>query len=336
MRAVLLCALAVRCASSAMGAQTISTNQVTCTDPNSAVARDYYYKAFDYVEDICIRQLGEEPVQPHSHFPVSYRDSRCALAMNETAEPCIAYLETEPEGGAMHNALKQWRDQQSYSKEYISNSTKACPGPGCNWLPVNNEPKTPTTSVCGMTLVNGDVTGDPNSEGSLILRAPGDLTLQLDFTTLLLPENVKLTIQDGEDSHGTQLALYTKCMLGPNSPIPCDRGEQVVASTGSTLFIEHVYGNTHKFGQQGPVGLPVTFSADISCHCKDTSQCGTHRISDGTDSPNGECKDGTCVCNKGFTGDMCEHDICDHALPGALQCNEPHGICHAGACYCTG
>lgn len=332
MRAVLLCALAVRCAISATGAQTNSaTNKVTCTDPDRDVARDYYYKAFDYVEDICIRQLGEQPVQPHSHFPVSYRNPRCALAMNETADPCIAYLETEPEGGVLSTALKEWRTQWNYSKEYISNSTKACPGgPECNWLPVNNEPKT-APSVCGMTLVNGDVTGEPNSEGSLILRAPGDLTLQLDFTTLVLPENVKLTIKDGEDSHGNQLALYTDCKLGPSSNRECKGGKQVVASNGSTLFIEHVYSNTNRLGQKGPVGLPVTFSADISCHCSDTSQCGTHRISDGTDSPNGECKDGMCVCNPGFTGDKCEHDVCD-----ALHCNEPHGICHAGACYCTG
>ena len=69
--------------------------------------------------------------------------------------------------------------------------------------------------------------------------------------------------------------------------------------------------------------LPLIFNLGVGCTCtgKHGDNCGAH----------GSCVSGTCQCDDGYSGAMCEHvdDPCD-----AIDYCGAHGSCVSGTCQC--
>eukprot|EP01047_Picozoa_sp_COSAG01_P071015 COSAG01_NODE_10917_length_2051_cov_1.733607_1_plen_579_part_10 len=284
--------------------------------------KHFYLDILAYVTGICCTQ--DDPAlcdENRGPFPSSFRNKRCALAMNQTSTACTPALAPFLNSGFNSQELCIMEAAKVQSDMYASNATQP------RWIPVN-KPATAgrwsPTDVCGATLVSGDVVGAEDSlKGELTLQAPEGLMLELTFKTLWLPKGSEINIFDGSDSQAKQLVHSL------SGTTPELRLQGAITSTGESLHIEH-----SDLGSKAgsPPGLARSYSADIRCKCASSDSCGQHKTRDGSDAPNGECKDGQCHCKPGFAGNTCEQDLCD-----AIDCNKAgHGICSQGICFCSG
>lgn len=282
--------------------------------------------ALGYVTGICCDQDNPDLCQIGNKFPDSYRNKRCALAMNETSKACIPWLE-EPEQKFYDDLLKRMRAAQKQSDTYLSNDTQPL------WIPINQQAVKQPNSVCGATLVSGDITGENTSfKGEITLQAPPGLTLELRFVSLWLPEGTKLEFWDGSDSKAAPLAPVSG-LSGTTEQLQSLHTTGPIVSTGRALHIKHT-------DDSNKVGDAKTYSAEISCKCASDDSCGTHKTGNGSPAKNGECKRGSCHCFEGYQGDTCAEVMCDTidkhvTVDGQVGCGA-HGLCAYGKCFCSG
>ena len=137
-----------------------------------------------------------------------------------------------------------------------------------------------------------------------VVRGEPGMMAQLDLRALWIPNNNNVRVYVDGDSEATVLT-------GTVLPPEVDVGRRFRSKPGGNLSVMLVTDDYDSLS---------FFSFAVHTPCTDASGCGGHGSCDAIG--------GTCQCNSGYTGPMCQVNLCH-----GVDCGS-HGSCTAGACEC--
>jgi hypothetical protein len=292
-----------------------------CADDLSIVQGQYY------VESVCCSE-GHSPCLTVSglktRWPMSCRSPSCYRAVIEMNRSCFDYLHS-PQAAFQKEARENLENASKQCVLYKTNAPDASgPYPRADAAPrrqiVINATAATVHDICGAEIVNDPVGANGQGASTTTLVAPEGLAVQLDFRALYMPSpGDQLTIKES-DKDGEQL-VQLKGRIASMDPqayrtsLPSkSRG---IRSQGSQMYVEYL-------AIENLAIFPNAFRARVSCVCKADADCGHGTC-------NGLPDAGRCKCNPGYSGDVCDKNVCDDKD----YCGD-QGLCHAGLCYCTG
>ncbi len=256
---------------------------------------------FGAAKTVCCDDMQErcDEAQP---LPQTCNTVECARAVDIVAQSCAATFAAD---GFLRTAFKPPLDQVV---ETCGAAQTARSDHTPTYVITNHNLQASPITTCHGRLVDGATSGFPVSitgQDAVVFQAPKGMQIKVSAQTTCFSPTASIHIYDGPDQSAPELGVLRGASLDTR---------EFVSSQGVLRVMRAV-------DLDNDAGLPLIFSLGVGCACKDGDNCGEH----------GSCVSGTCKCDDGYSGGMCEtvDDPCE-----AIDCGQ-HGHCVEGSCECT-